>query len=63
MATLSNKNAFNNTPISVSTYTGDFGSIYVKASLFDAYKAATNWVTYSDRFVSLTDAQIEALNS
>ena len=60
---LSLANAFTSTPI--STYTastgGVNGSIYVRASLLDTYKTSTNWITYSDRFVGLTDAQIAAL--
>ena len=60
---LSNINAFNSTPI--STYTtstgGVYGSIYVRASLLDSYKTATNWSTYSARMVGLTDAEVEAI--
>lgn len=55
--------AFSSTPI--STYTtstgGVYGSIFVRASLYDSYLTAYNWSQYSSRFVSLTDAQIEAL--
>lgn len=36
--------AFNNTPIKSGT-----GSIYVPASLVDAYKSAENWSYFSDR--------------
>ncbi len=47
--------AFTSTPI--STYTastgGVYGSIYVPASLLASYKAATNWVRYSSRFVGV----------
>ena len=61
--TLSNINAFGNTPI--STYTtstgGVYGSIFVPESLYSNYIAATRWSTYSARIVSLTDAQIVAL--
>lgn len=49
---LSATNAFAGTPLSVSTLTGNFGSIYVPASLLASYKAATNWKTYSARMVS-----------
>ena len=61
---LVNINAFGSTPISTyTTYTdGVNGSIFVPASLYDAYISATNWATYADRFVSLTDAEIEALD-
>ena len=58
--TLSNINAFASTPISDYTAStgGVYGSIFVPASLYSDYIAATNWVTYSDRIVSLTDAEI-----
>ena len=60
---LSNKNAFGNTPI--STYTtstgGVRGSIFVPSDLLATYKAATNWTTYSARFVGLTASEIAAL--
>lgn len=53
VATLANVNAFVNTPLSVSTLTGNFGSIYVPASLYESYIAATNWKNYKDRIVSV----------
>ena len=58
---LANVNAFNSTPISTyTTYTdGQRGSIYVPSSLYASYIAATNWITYSARFVSMTDQEIE----
>lgn len=52
LKTLSAANAFGGTPLSVSTLTGNFGSIYVPASLYASYIAATNWKTYSARMVS-----------
>ncbi len=57
---LANVAAFANTPISTRTTStgGVNGSIFVPESLYSSYIAATNWVTYSARFVSLTDAQI-----
>ena len=60
---LANYMAFASTPISnYTTSTGGVhGSIYVPASLYNTYKASTNWVWYSNRFASLTDAEIEAL--
>lgn len=64
MAKLENKNTFQGTPI--STYTtslGHNGSIFVPASLFNSYKTATNWVTYSARFASLTDAEVSAIKA
>lgn len=44
---------FNSTPITVSTYLGYFGSIYVPSSLLASYKTATNWATYSNRMVGI----------
>ena len=52
-AKLSNANAFATTPMSASSYTGAFGSIFVPASLVDTYKAATNWAMYSNRITSI----------
>ena len=60
--TLNNSNAFNNTPMLNSTYTGTFGSIYVRASMLSSYKTYANWSYYSSRFVGLTDEQIATLN-
>ena len=52
VAKLSNANAFYNTPMSNSTYTGSFGSIYVPASLVDSYRTAAKWSEYADRITS-----------
>ena len=52
---LANINVFNSTPMSVSTLTGSFGSIYVPASLVNAYKSATNWTTYADRITAIVE--------
>ena len=52
VVTLANVNAFTNTPISESTLTGDFGSIYVPESLVSAYQSATGWSTYSARITA-----------
>lgn len=54
VVTLAGTNAFTNTPMSLSTFTGTFGSIYVPASLYKSYIAATNWTTYSARIVSVS---------
>ena len=43
-------NAFNNTPIASGT-----GSIYVPASLVDAYKSAQNWSNYSSRIFPISE--------
>ena len=50
------------TPIANSSYLGYYGSIYVPSSLYDSYLTASVWKGFSSRFVSLTDAEIEALN-
>ena len=55
VATLSNINAFTSTPMSLSTLTGSFGSIYVPSSLVASYKAATNWATYADRITAIVE--------
>ena len=57
---LSAANAFAGTPISNSTAStgGVHGSVFVPASLYATYIASTNWVNYSARLVSLTDAEI-----
>ena len=49
---MANAYPFNGTPISNSTYTGAFGSIFVPSSLYDAFKTATGWKSYSARIVS-----------
>jgi len=46
--------AFYNTPISKSTYLGEFGSIYVPASLVGEYKATRGWSVYSNRITAYT---------
>lgn len=54
LVTLPNAAVFYNTPISTSSYTGTYGSIYVPsspASLITQYKNNTNWGVYADRFV------------
>lgn len=63
MATLTSTNTFASTPISnYTTSTGGvYGSIYVPSALLASYQAATNWKTYSARFVGLTSEQIAAL--
>ena len=54
VATLSNSNAFSNTPIGgYSTSAGTFGSIYVPSSLLTQYQTATNWSYFSSRFVGI----------
>lgn len=55
VVSLGNINAFSSTPISgyTSSTGGVYGSIYVPASLLASYKAATNWVNYSDRIVGV----------
>lgn len=42
VVSLDDSNAMRSTPLSVSTYTGSFGSIYVPSSLLTAYKSARN---------------------
>lgn len=56
---LSSSNAFDFTPITHSEYTGSYGSIYVQSKYLDSYKANVNWSWFSDRFVGLTDEEVE----
>ena len=53
VVSIDNSYAFYNTPLSQSTYTGTFGSIYVPASLVDAYKTANYWSVYADRITAM----------
>jgi len=48
-------NMFANTPMGTSVFLDRYGSIYVPASLVDAYKSATIWHAYADRFVSYSE--------
>lgn len=50
---LSTFRTFDSSPIEYSSYLGYYGSIYVPASLVDAYKTATNWAYYSNRITSI----------
>ena len=43
---------FANTPLSVSTLTGAFGSIYVPSSLYTKFRSAVGWSQYSARMKS-----------
>lgn len=45
--------AFDHTPIQNSSYTGTFGSIYVPASLVNAYKTTICWERYADRITAI----------
>jgi hypothetical protein len=55
---------FYNTPITNSSYfSGLYGSIFVKQSLLSQWKTASYWSEYTDRFVGLTDEEIEALDN
>lgn len=47
---LSSTNAFTNTPIANGT-----GYIYVKQSLLDAYKSATNWSSFANQIRAIED--------
>lgn len=53
---LYNSNAFSSTPIGgYLDVTGQYGSIYVPASLLTSYRTATNWSYYSSRFVGINE--------
>ena len=49
VCTLGASNAFSNTPIESTQYTGSYGKIYVPANLVNAYKSASNWSLYASR--------------
>jgi hypothetical protein len=54
VVSLKNSNAFSSTPIGgYSASAGQYGSIYVPASLLTDYQTATNWTYYSSRFVGV----------
>ena len=57
VATLANARVFYSTPMSISTLTGSFGSIYVPHPLVNLYKSATNWTTYANRIVGMETEQ------
>lgn len=59
VVTLAATAAFQSTPLSLSTYTGSFGSIFVPESLYSSYLTRTYWSAYSSRFVSMTDTEIQ----
>jgi spore maturation protein SpmB len=52
MVTLTSS-AFVSTPLMQYSYTGDYGSIYVPASLYSSYIKAAYWSAMSARFVSV----------
>lgn len=53
MVALQNTEVFKSTPISVSTYLGTYGSVYVPVSLYDTYVADPFWTLYSSRIVGV----------
>ncbi len=56
ICTLSNANAFNDTPIKTSTTEG---FIYVPDDLVESYKTATNWSTYASKIKGLSELPTE----
>lgn len=56
-----NSLAFRSTPLSTSTLTGSFGSIFVRESMLSSYKTRAGWSYFSNRIVGLTDEEIAAL--
>lgn len=64
VANLTASVAFSSTPIGGYSYSaGQYGSIYVRESLYNTYSNATNWIYYRSRFVGLSDVQIEILDN
>ena len=54
VCTLTDKNAFNSTPIQSGT-----GYIYVPSALIEQYKVATNWSTYAAQFRALENYTVD----
>lgn len=54
VTTLGNVNVFNSTPMSLSSYLGHFGSIYVPDVMYSYYIEATGWSAYASRIVSFS---------
>ena len=54
VSSLLNTNALSGTPIASGT-----GYIYVPASVIDAYKEASNWITYANQFRALEDYTVD----
>lgn len=54
VTTLGNVNVFNSTPMSLSSYLGRFGSIYVPDVMYSYYMEATGWSAYASRIVSFS---------
>lgn len=59
MVTLNSTNAFAGTPMSNSSYTGSFGSIYVPESLVASYKTRTGWSLYASRITAYEEQEGE----
>ena len=49
VAAMEVQDPFDQTPIKYSNYLGHYGSIYVYASMVNAFKTASNWSIYSER--------------
>lgn len=60
ICTLEKSSAFYDSRMDRSSY-GGYGSIFVRASMLEEYKQATNWAYFSSRFVGLTDEEIANL--
>lgn len=56
---LGSTDVFQQTPMSNSTYLGNFGSIYVPADYVDYYKTSQYWSTYSSRITSIENLPAE----
>lgn len=55
VATLDDFSAFAETPMLDSSLTGEFGSIYVPASLVEDYKSADIWSEFADRITAIVE--------
>ena len=59
IATLESFDAFYSTPIRDSSFTGTFGSIYVRNSMLTNWQQATNWTVLSSKMVGLYSFQVD----
>lgn len=60
-AYLLSSDAFDSTPFRYASYMGFAGSIFVRESMYSRYVTAPDWDTVSNRFVSLTDNEIDPI--
>ena len=55
-------NTFDSCAITVSSYLGYYGSVYVPASLISSYAVSSYWSSISERLAPIEDLDLEVLN-